>query len=69
MLSGLVVSISPFALYYKFDAGLMPVIGSVAMIVPLFVVPIVSWLTEPLPKEHLVKAYGQEIYDTKIDRF
>ncbi|HQD40090.1 MAG TPA: sodium:solute symporter [Bacillota bacterium] len=65
MLSGLVVSIS-LALYYKFDAGLMPVIGSVAMIVPLFVVPIVSWLTEPLPKEHLVKAYGQEIYDTKL---
>jgi SSS family solute:Na+ symporter len=62
MLSGLLVSVG-LALYYKFDAALMPIIGSVAMIIPLFVVPIVSWFTAPLPVEHLARVYGQGIYE------
>jgi SSS family solute:Na+ symporter len=66
MLSGLVVSVG-LALYYRLDAALMPTIGSVAMIIPLFVVPIVSWLTAPMPVEHLARVYGQGIYGAPIE--
>ncbi len=65
ILSGFAVSVG-LSLYFRLDAALMPLLGSIAMIVPLFVVPVVSWLTKPLPEEHLVRAYGQGIYPASL---
>lgn len=42
-------------------AAMTPVAGSLAMIVPLVVVPAVSAVTKPLPVEHLEKVFGREI--------
>jgi solute:Na+ symporter, SSS family len=74
LLSGLAISIS-FSLYskqiasflhlspsIKFDA---PLVGLIAMLIPLFVVPVVSLITQSLPAQIIANAYGMEA-DTDI---
>jgi solute:Na+ symporter, SSS family len=74
LLSGLAISIS-FSLYskqiasflhlspsIKFDA---PLVGLIAMLIPLFVVPVVSLMTQSLPEQIIANAYGMEA-DTDI---
>ncbi len=56
-LSGLSIAVV-FDLYYKLNASVIPLIGSVAMLVPLAVLPLVSLLTKQLPEKHLVKVFG-----------
>ncbi|GAW90846.1 sodium:solute symporter family transporter [Calderihabitans maritimus] len=44
-----------------FTGGLsIPVIGSLAIVIPLLVVPAVSWITEGYPEEHLKRVFGYE---------
>lgn len=57
MISGVVVSLSLFLLWGKAN---IPVSGAVAMIVPLIVVPVVSLMTQPLPKALVRKAFGDD---------
>lgn len=38
----------------------IPMIGSLAMVIPLMVVPAVSAITEKLPEEHLEQVFGKE---------
>ena len=47
-----------FSLYYKLDAGVIPLVGSVSMLVPLVVVPLVSLITKPFPERHLNRVFG-----------
>lgn len=42
-------------------SAMIPVAGSLAMIVPLVVVPAVSAVTKQLPQEHLEKVFGREL--------
>ncbi|MEW6660920.1 MAG: sodium:solute symporter family protein [Bacillota bacterium] len=58
MLAGLFTSLG-LAWYYKMDAGVIPTIGSAAMLFPLLVVPIVSSLTRGFSQEHLNKVFGR----------
>ncbi|NLK00775.1 MAG: sodium:solute symporter [Clostridia bacterium] len=46
------------AAYYKMSDAMIPTIGSLAIVVPLIVVPLVSYFTEKYPEEHLDKIYG-----------
>lgn len=46
------------AFYIKLDPGLMPAVGSAAMLIPLVVLPVVSLLTEKLPEKHLNEVFG-----------
>lgn len=55
LFSGLITALSLYALLGR--AGI-PLAGALAMAVPLIVVPIVSWVTEPLPEEHLDRVFG-----------
>ncbi|MEI7733517.1 MAG: sodium/solute symporter [Verrucomicrobiota bacterium] len=57
MLSGLGVAVGLFLYWGK--PGI-PVAAALAMVVPLVVVPVVSLLTEPPPKELITKAFGEE---------
>ncbi|SHE98122.1 solute:Na+ symporter, SSS family [Desulforamulus putei DSM 12395] len=56
-LTGLTISVI-FSFYFKLDAGKIPLVGSLAMLVPLAVMPLVSLVTEPLPEDHLCKVFG-----------
>ncbi|MEW6697825.1 MAG: sodium:solute symporter family protein [Bacillota bacterium] len=56
-LTGLTISVI-FSFYFKLDAGKIPMVGSLAMLAPLVVMPVVSLFTEPLPENHLVKVFG-----------
>lgn len=56
-LTGLGLSLG-LAWYYHMDDKLIPTIGSVAMIVPLVVVPLISWVTNKLREEHLSWVFG-----------
>ena len=56
-ITGLSISIV-FSLYYKLDAGVIPLVGSVSMLVPLVVVPLVSLITKPFPERHLNRVFG-----------
>lgn len=55
-LSGLTISIV-FSIIYP---QAIPTVGSVAMLVPLVVVPVVSAVTKPLPEQHLAYVYSEE---------
>lgn len=57
-LSGLIVSLG-LSVYYKMDAGLIPLIGVLAMLIPLAVVPLVSLMTRPLPSAHLEPLFNK----------
>ncbi|GAB6172561.1 sodium:solute symporter [Paradesulfitobacterium aromaticivorans] len=56
-LTGLSVSLG-LSVYYHMDAGLIPLIGVLGMIIPLAVVPLVSLVTQPLPSVHLDKVFN-----------
>lgn len=60
-LTGLTISII-FSFYVKLDAGLLPTVGVLAMLVPLLVLPLVSMVTEPLPESHLRQVFGKDIH-------
>jgi Na+/proline symporter len=55
IISGLVCTFTFFSLW-KADG--VPVAGAITMIVPLFVVPIVSWMTAPPSQALIDKAFG-----------
>ncbi|WP_104373722.1 sodium:solute symporter family transporter [Desulfocucumis palustris] len=57
-LTGLSVAVG-FALYYKLDAAVIPIVGSAAMLAPLVVLPAVSLVTKQLPEKHLLKVFGK----------
>ena len=46
------------ALYLKLGVAGVPVSGAIAIIVPVIVVPIVSLLTKPVPKEIVARAFS-----------
>lgn len=53
------VSISMgLSLYYGFNGPEIPVIGSIAIVSPLLIVPLVSAVTRKLPEEHLERVFG-----------
>lgn len=56
-ITGFIISVG-FSLYYKLDAGVIPLIGSLAMLVPLVVVPVVSLLTPELPPKHVQQVFS-----------
>lgn len=60
LLTGLLISVV-WASVSGLDASRSPLIGSVSMIVPLVVYPIVSLLTPALSEEHIQKCFGEEI--------
>lgn len=61
-LTGLGVALGSCA-YLGFDAALMnknmPMIGSAAMVIPLFILPVVNFLGKPLEAKHLNKVFGE----------
>ncbi|NPV28388.1 MAG: sodium:solute symporter family protein [Firmicutes bacterium] len=57
LLTGLAVSLG-LAFYFKMDALWIPISGSLAMILPLAIVPLVSCLTKAFPESHLEKIFG-----------
>lgn len=59
-LTGLGLSLG-LAWYYHMDDKLIPTIGSVAMLVPLAVMPLVSWVTSKLKEEHLRWVFGDRV--------
>ncbi|RKO65590.1 sodium:solute symporter family protein [Desulfofundulus salinus] len=46
------------SLYYRLDPAVIPLVGSLAMLIPLVVVPVVSLFTRPLPVEAVERAFG-----------
>ena len=64
VLTGLGVS-TGLAVFFRFDDALLPLIGSVAILLPLVVVPLVSLVTERYPEEHLDKIFGSRGMDSK----
>lgn len=64
-LTGLTISVI-FTFYFKLDAGMIPMVGSVAMLAPLAVLPVVSMVTEKLPEEHLAKVFGKSFQKSTV---
>ncbi len=66
VITSLMISIG-FSTYTGMDGGMIPTIGCMAMIVPLFVVPVVSILTEKFEVSHLQQVFGhrKEVADYK----
>ncbi|MDN5347841.1 MAG: solute:Na+ symporter, family [Clostridia bacterium] len=48
------------AYYYHLDGAVIPTIGTLAMVVPLGVVPLVSLVTPAFSREHLARVFGTE---------
>lgn len=59
LFTGLLISVV-WASISGLDASRSPLIGSVSMIVPLVVYPVVSVLTPALPDRHIRKCFGAE---------
>ncbi|MDN5344177.1 MAG: solute:Na+ symporter, family [Clostridia bacterium] len=57
LLSGLLISLG-LSFYYHLDGSVIPTIGSLAMIIPLGVVPLVSLVTPAFSREHLAWVFG-----------
>ncbi|NPV74670.1 MAG: sodium/solute symporter [Pelotomaculum sp.] len=58
-ITGMTISVV-LSLYYNLDSGIIPLVGSAAMIVPLAVVPLVSLVTRPFPERHINRVFGPE---------
>ncbi|MDK2888584.1 MAG: solute:Na+ symporter, family [Thermoanaerobacter sp.] len=58
-ISGLGCSVI-LSLYYRLDAAVIPLVGSLSMLIPLLVVPVVSLVTRPLPVEVVERAFGRD---------
>ncbi|MDR1384755.1 MAG: sodium/solute symporter [Planctomycetaceae bacterium] len=70
MFAGLLISNGVFFYFCyaygdKVAGAYSPLIASVAMIVPFFIVPLISWLTVP-PKEEIIRRAFGETEDTQI---
>ncbi|SJZ45186.1 sodium:solute symporter family protein [Selenihalanaerobacter shriftii] len=61
IISGLTISLGLSA-YFKMAAQYIPLIGSLAILLPLVITPIVSFFTPSYSKEHLLEVYGDD-YD------
>ena len=48
-----------------FIKDIAPMVGSISMLLPLAVVPVVSWLTPKFSKEHLDQVFGAGDGDEK----
>ncbi|APC09482.1 sodium:solute symporter family transporter [Neomoorella thermoacetica] len=59
LLSGLAISLG-LSFYYHLDGSVIPTIGSLAMVIPLGVVPMVSLVTPAFSREHLAKVFGAD---------
>ncbi|MGB9660934.1 MAG: sodium:solute symporter family transporter [Moorellaceae bacterium] len=59
LISGVALSLG-LSFYYRLDSNLIPAIGSLAMILPLAVVPLVSLLTPAFSPEHLQRVFGED---------
>ena len=60
LVAGLVISVG-LAWYFKMDAGKIPMAGSLAMLIPLLVVPAVSMVTRKYPEAHLSRIFQREL--------
>jgi len=58
MLAGVLFSVS-LSIYFKMDSALIPMIGSVAMLIPLIVLPAVSAFTPKLSANHLANIFEE----------
>lgn len=65
IITGLVIS-AGVSFYFKMDATITPIAGALGMIVPLFVVPLVSKLSRGLSEDHLEKVFGRPALDVAI---
>ncbi|MCK8824162.1 sodium:solute symporter family protein [Fuchsiella alkaliacetigena] len=61
LIGGLVISVV-LSLYFGMDSQHIPLIGSLAILLPLVITPIVSLFTANYSEEHLKEVYG-ELYD------
>lgn len=59
LVAGLAISVG-LAWYFKMDAGKIPMTGSLAMLIPLLVVPAVSMVTRKYPEAHLSRIFERE---------
>lgn len=51
------------SLYYGFNGPQIPVIGSISIVAPLVIVPLVSAVTQKFPQEHLEKVFGEAAWE------
>lgn len=58
-LTGVTLSLG-LSFYYRLDSSIVPIIGSLAMLLPLAVVPAVSLFTPAFSPEHLKHVFGEE---------
>jgi len=56
-LAGLGISVA-LSLYYHLDAGVLPLVGSLSMLIPLAVMPLVSVITPAPSDEIIARAFG-----------
>ena len=64
IISGVGISMG-LSIFYGFTGSQIPVIGSIAIVAPLLIVPVVSAVTQKFPQEHLEKVFGEEVWETK----
>ncbi len=64
-LTGLSFSLGA-SIYFNFDAKLIPTIGSLAMLIPLAVVPAVSLVTARFSQNHIKLVFGEETEETVL---
>jgi SSS family solute:Na+ symporter len=62
--SGLVISLG-LGIYFKFDSSLIPMVGCLAMIIPLGILPVVSLFTGKLPEQHLASVFSSHTTNLK----
>jgi len=55
LITGLLTSVT---LYIKLGKPGIPLAGTIAILVPMVVMPLVSLLTRPMPQEHIERVYG-----------
>mgnify|MGYP001024206738 CR=1 FL=1 len=63
IISGLGISVG-LSLYFNMDESLIPTLGTLAIVVPLAVVPLVSLVTKKYPEAFLQKIFGSEPIST-----
>ncbi|NMA65438.1 MAG: sodium/solute symporter [Clostridiaceae bacterium] len=61
----LVVSLG-FSLYFGLDPAVIPIVGSIAMVLPLLVVPAISLVTQKLPDGVVEKAFGEKLQKRQL---
>ena len=46
-------------IYFGLDSPVIPVVGSIAIVLPIFIVPVVSILTEKIEEEYLQYIFNE----------